>query len=106
MRGLPLVRLRRFHFSVRSLLAGIVAIALAMAIMIAEARRRHEYWDRLNYHLQQLEGSAPPLAQGFWDQFSQEAQARQIKGWIYHSAMAERYKTALTVPLFFVSPDP
>jgi hypothetical protein len=99
------VRFRRFRLSVRFFLAAIGAVALAMAI-IEEARRRHEYQDRLNYHLQELEGSAPPLSHGFWAQLSEEAQARQIRGWIHHSAMAERYKTALTVPLFFVTPDP
>jgi hypothetical protein len=106
MQELKPMRLGRFQFSVRFVLAAIAAIALAIATMIAEARRRHEYWDRLYYHLQQLEGSAPPLAQGFWEQLSQEDQARCIRAWLYHSAMAEKYKTALTFPLFFVSPDP
>jgi hypothetical protein len=96
----------RFHFSVRFLLAAIAVIATAMAIIMAEARRRHEYWDRYLYHLQQLEGSSPPLAMGFFSQLPEETQARYIKGWKYHSAMAEKYKTALMVPLFYVPPDP
>ncbi len=100
------MRLRRFRLSIRFLLAAIAVIATATAILIAEARRRHEYWDRYNYHLQQLEGSSPPLAMGFFNQLPEETQARYIKGWIYHSAMAEKYKTALSVPLFFVPPDP
>jgi hypothetical protein len=97
---------RRRHFSTRFLLAAIAVIALAMAIFIAEARRRHDYWDRLNYHYQQLEGSSPPLAMGFWHQLPPETQERYIKAWIYHSAMAEKYKTALSVPLFYVPSDP
>ena len=54
----------------------------------------------------QLEGSSPPLGMGFWNQFPKETQARYIKAWKYHSAMAEKYKTALLVPLFYVPPDP
>jgi hypothetical protein len=105
-RGNQPVRLRPFRLSVRLLVAAIAVIAIAMAIVLAEARRRHEYWDRLNYHLQQLEGSSPPLASGFFQQLPEETQAQYIKGWIYHSAMAEKYKTALSVPLFYVPPDP
>jgi hypothetical protein len=60
------MRLRRFRLSVRSVLAAIAVIATVMAISIAEGRRRREYWDQYNFHLQQLEGSSPPLALGFW----------------------------------------
>jgi hypothetical protein len=105
-RGNQPMRLRRFHLSVRFLLAAIGVIATAMAILIAEAKRRQEYWDRLNYHFQQLEGSSPPLAMGFFQQLPEETQARYIKAWMYHSAMAQKYKTALSVPLFYVPDDP
>jgi hypothetical protein len=98
--------LRRLRRSVRFLLVAIAIIATVIAILMAEARRRHEYWDRLNYHYQQLEGSSPPLAMGFWHQLPPETQERYIKAWIYHSAMAEKYKTALSVPLFYVPSDP
>ena len=103
--GYQPVLLRRLHRSLRFLLVAIGVIATVMAIVMAEARRRHEYWDRLNYHYQQLEGSSPPLAMGFWHQLPQETQERYITGWIYHSAMAEKYKTALSVPLFYVPSD-
>jgi hypothetical protein len=99
------MRVYRVQLSTRSLQLAIAALAVLLGAGLAELRRRSDYNDRLNFHYQQLEGSSPPLASGFWNQLSQADQARYIKGWMHHAAMAKQYETALSIPLFFVPSD-
>ena len=83
-------------------MAVLCSVIVLMVIVSAEMRRRWEYQDRIDYHMQNY--LETPGA--FFHQLPSEIQNHLVASAMYHAAMAERYKIALRVPLFFVGPAP
>jgi hypothetical protein len=98
------MRIPQFRLSIRHLMIGVGVFGLLLGGLIMEMRRRRDYQERSNDHLQQLEGCPPSPSKGFFFQLPRETQSQLIKSWVYHAMMWEKYQTALKIPFYFL-PD-
>ena len=60
------------------------------------------YYERINYHAGQLEGSNGPY--DMFHQLSRSDQDWLIRTWIYHARMYQKYHDALPIPFCYVEP--
>ena len=93
----------RLRLSVRSSMIAVMGVALLLGAGLAEVRRRSEYRERLDYHLQQLEGCPPTPGRSLFWELPRESQAHLIRSWMYHSMMYQKDDTALPIPLLRTS---
>jgi hypothetical protein len=98
------MRFLRVRLTVWRLLAVVAGVGALAGGGIAEGRRRQAYFERLDYHLQQMEGAGGPY--GMFHQLPPDAKERLVRAWVYHARMWQRYKDALAIPFRYLPPDP
>jgi hypothetical protein len=82
-------------------LAVLIALGTLLVGIVIETRRRNDYRERFFFHYQNL---GPDY--GFFCNLPRSKQLRMLALLQHHAAMAERYRMALSIPFFFVGPDP